>query len=303
MQDIISTDYRAYKCGVSRSAQSKIMGGLDAGYGQFPWTAHIKIRGPYGIDKECGGTLVGRRWILTAGHCTQYCRSLPSCRTEVAQADITYKVILGEYHQLLEEEFPTHAYLAVDVIRHPLYKNIMRLNKGVLESEPRYDIAMLYLDRDARLAPNVAPACLPQPQYIDLPPGALGTVVGWGRIGRHEDSPHSNVLQAATVPVVSDWECFEMTGLLNYEDQVCAGGVGAEASACPGDSGGALQVQDEDGRWMIVGIVSNGPSVCGMQPVVFHKVANSIGWVADTMARKANGLPNLNGGITIAAVP
>ena len=50
------------------------------------------------------------------------------------------------------------------------------------------------------------------------------------------------MLQAATVPVVSDWECFEMTGLLNYEDQVCAGGVGAEASACPGDSGGALQV-------------------------------------------------------------
>ena len=38
-------------------------------------------------------------------------------------------MILGEYHQLLEEEFPTHAYLATDVIRHPLYKNIMRLNK------------------------------------------------------------------------------------------------------------------------------------------------------------------------------
>ena len=46
------------------------------------------------------------------------------------------------------------------------------------ESEPRYDIAMLYLDRDVRLAPNVAPACLPQPQYLNLPPGALGTVVG-----------------------------------------------------------------------------------------------------------------------------
>ena len=87
-------------------------------------------------------------------------------------------MILGEYHQLLEEEFPTHAYLAVDVLRHPLYKNIMRLNKGQIESEPRYDIAMLYLDRDVRLAPNVAPACLPQPEYLRLPPGALGTVVG-----------------------------------------------------------------------------------------------------------------------------
>ena len=55
----------------------------------------------------------------------------------------------------------------------------MRLNKGQIESEPRYDIAMLYLDRDVRLAPNVAPACLPQPEYLNLPPGALGTVVGW----------------------------------------------------------------------------------------------------------------------------
>ena len=110
-------------------------------------------------------------------------------------------MILGEYHQLLEEEFPTHAYLATDVIRHPLYKNIMRLNKviinwsiklfihlidnyfqGQIESEPRYDIAMLYLDRDVQLAPNVAPACLPQPRYLELPPGTLGTVVGWVRI-------------------------------------------------------------------------------------------------------------------------
>ena len=70
----------------------------------------------------------------------------------------------------------------------------------------------------------------------------------WGRIGRHENSPHSNVLQAATVPVISDWDCFQMTGLLNYEDQVCAGGVGAEASACPGDSGGALQVAKDSRR-------------------------------------------------------
>ena len=65
--------------------------------------------------------------------------------------------------------------------------------------------------------------------------------------------------------------------------QLCAGGTLTEESACPGDSGGGLQIQDDLGRWTLVGIVSNGPSVCGLQPVVFHKVENSIDWIVRTM--------------------
>ena len=47
---------------MSRSASSRVMGGLDAGYGQFPWTAHIKIRGPHGIDKASILQGSAKRW-------------------------------------------------------------------------------------------------------------------------------------------------------------------------------------------------------------------------------------------------
>ena len=45
------------------------------------------------------------------------------------------------------------------------------LNLGFLESEPRYDVAMLMLDREVRLAPNVAPICLPEEPFSELTPG------------------------------------------------------------------------------------------------------------------------------------
>ena len=42
--DTSGTGLDANSCGVSKNANSRIMGGLDAGYGQFPWTAHIVSR-------------------------------------------------------------------------------------------------------------------------------------------------------------------------------------------------------------------------------------------------------------------
>ena len=104
------------------------------------------------------------------------------------------------------EEYPTESYLAVEVIRHPEYRNVMRYHQnGFLESEPRFDVALLKLDRQVRIAPNVAPICLPPSTASSSPkpsitaPGTLATVVGWGRLGREDDAPHSNVLQVHVI--------------------------------------------------------------------------------------------------------
>ena len=51
------------ECGVSRTAEERILGGQDAGVGQFPWTALIQIKG-HGLDKMCAGTLLRNRYSI-----------------------------------------------------------------------------------------------------------------------------------------------------------------------------------------------------------------------------------------------
>ena len=53
-------------CGLSRHvhnvAQKRILGGQEAGYGQFPWTALIQITSKVeDLDKMCAGTLINNR--------------------------------------------------------------------------------------------------------------------------------------------------------------------------------------------------------------------------------------------------
>ena len=52
-------------CGRSRDiSQSRILGGQEAGYGQFPWSAMIHITSDqFGLDKSCAGTLVHDRSV------------------------------------------------------------------------------------------------------------------------------------------------------------------------------------------------------------------------------------------------
>jgi transmembrane protease serine 6 len=45
-------------------AQRRIVGGDEAGFGSFPWQAYIRIG-----SSRCGGSLVNRFHVVTAGHC------------------------------------------------------------------------------------------------------------------------------------------------------------------------------------------------------------------------------------------
>merc|ERR1712042_289360 len=57
-------------CG-KKGAASRIVNGLPAGHGEFPWQISLRFS-PYAFFQKqhiCGGTLIAPGWVLCAAHC------------------------------------------------------------------------------------------------------------------------------------------------------------------------------------------------------------------------------------------
>merc|ERR1719350_659614 len=94
------------KCGIRPTSNRRVIHGSDAGFGTFPWQALIRIG-----KAKCGGVLVNRQHVVTAGHC------IKNKNIE----DLT--VTLGEYHIGEElEAFPSRTYKVAAMVVHPNFQ-------------------------------------------------------------------------------------------------------------------------------------------------------------------------------------
>lgn len=147
--------------------------------------------------------------------------------------------------------------------------------------EQRNDIALLRLARDVPFSHYVKPICLPEDPSL----GRLLDVAGWGKT---ETRSESNFKLKVRLPLVQNDDCrrtYQNAGVELGDGQICAGGqVGKDS--CRGDSGGPLMSRvrapnDDKPKWVSVGVVSFGPSPCGMPgwPGVYSKVHDFVPWI------------------------
>ncbi len=255
----------------------RIVGGSAVIDDSYPWMASVYFYSAAADQffPECGGSLIGERWILTAAHC------VVDPQDGSVAAPSTVAVIVG-IRDLASGE---RTLIGIDrVIPHPQYNAETFGN----------DIALLEMSS----AISTAPITLSSPDNPVPLVGETSTVIGWGATS--EDGPGSTRLLEVDLPIAGQNRCFAVQRAGLEEDQmVCAGGQVANRDACQGDSGGPLFV-NRGNQQVQAGIVSfgNGCAREG-QPGVYSRVSTYHSWISSfvpdlrTFSGVSSSVPNV----------
>ncbi|KAJ8721365.1 hypothetical protein PYW07_002140 [Mythimna separata] len=267
------------------SLENRIYGGESAELNEFPWMALLGYKNSSGtITNQCGGSLINRRYILTAAHCIT--------GDIVLKYGILSTVRLGEYDTRTDVDCVgskcADRYQEISVASaypHPAY------SYGTMNRKD--DIGIVRLATRAEYTYYVQPICLVD-NTDRLKTGDNIYVAGWGKPGYGVNK--SPIKMKIRLPIFDKDACvskYRRAGALLGENQFCAGGVFLEGT-CRGDSGGPLMKRTPEGVWESVGVVSFGHSVCGSDgwPGVYTSVAKYVDWIKNTL--KTTNVPHNN---------
>ncbi|KAJ8289889.1 hypothetical protein GJAV_G00006450 [Gymnothorax javanicus] len=257
-------------CGRPISSSTKfqrVLGGIDAEEGAFPWQVFLRTAG------RGGAAVIGDQWLLTAAH------NLVERKTKRIENVENIKAHVGS--NKVDELLKTPQLRIASVHPHPKYDASTGTNYN-------HDIALIKLQDPLTFNKFVMPICLP-PAGAKYETGVLGLVSGFGTT---EKRTVSDNLKFIELPLVDQSVCNKSIEGQRHEHEVssltgnmfCAGFTEGSKDTCQGDSGGAFVLKESNEYWA-AGIVSWGIN-CGIQGNygVYTRVQNYVEWIKKTMS-------------------
>merc|ERR1712226_1041307 len=228
------------------SSTDRIVGGKEVNpKGKLPYQVMFFPCAPSGQCGLCGGTIVNKKFVITAAHCWD------SRMTNL-------RVIVGEHNVFCDGVNEGGKVINVKkATMHPDY------NKKTMDN----DIAVLELSEELTFTDKVKPACLPSSASKDYS-GTASTISGWGgTIGYGpKDEKCTRVLRTRSDP----------SGTAKSNIKMCA--WAKDTDTCQGDSGGPLTVP-ENGKYTLVGVVSYGWGCASDTPGIYARVQGFLPWI------------------------
>ncbi|XP_069704879.1 transmembrane protease serine 9-like [Periplaneta americana] len=238
-------------CGGLLAKDFRIVGGIVAEKGEFPWIVWIRLGHKNG--DFCAGTLISPSYVLTAAHCLQ--------DTE----DVSDLNLYLGLHNIAEAKNPHKA-------------TSMKIHSEFVDDEELNlpnDIGIIQLDKPVEFSDRIRAACIPKENYnYD---NGEATVAGWGVTA--ENGRPAKLLRKVKLPFVPRSLCNETFPGLR-QGVVCAGYKEGKRDACQGDSGGPMHRINNAGMYELVGLVSFGEGCARPEmPAVFTKIPHYLDWI------------------------
>ena len=239
-----------------KNESTRIVGGQPINRIEYPYSVRLHRYKEDDIG-FCMGMLISSRFVVTAAHCISSSPTHCSVRN-----------ILGSNGNECEGSY---------VIKS------MRVHPDFVSVEEGNDIALIEL--------HTSPACFGEELgptsvtldggniYTDFPEHVTCTVIGHGST-QPSGEGYSPVLMGAVLNMYTRAQCEAFIGPI-AQTSICIGHyMGAAIDSCYGDSGGGCFV-NQDGKHILVGIVSYGPVGCAVPtyPGVYTHVGSFASFV------------------------